>query len=358
VRRKWLLIPFIAIPMAFVLSIAIRRHEAPKALSYGVYWWHLSSSPDPEGLGILSSRGVKELFIRVAELKEGGDGRFLRVSPPLSKAIKALGMKVHMVIGLADSFRRSEMDPKELGDFIVRVISDYGDAFKGMGIKVEGIQMDLEGKDLDLADYIDLLDRIKGSLDGYRISIAIPYYWMDNPLIMPLAERADFLVPMMYDYMMGRTISEPLRVTDLGWIRDFTKKISRLKKPFYAAMPTYSYSSLYDPSGRLSIPWARIPLEDGMRSKAFKEIYRDGKEVGLMASSDVRIKGLRIPKGSALRFDIIDGRRLRECISEVRRHGGKWLKGLVFFRLGSKGEDLVMGADEIARVLDDIRGVR
>lgn len=358
--NKKILIPCFAILVALhliIIFILLTPSGAPKRLSYGIYRWHLGPSLDPRELQILSSKGVRELFIRVAELRsDTGDGRFLRISPDLRKAIKGSGMEVHIVIGFSDSFPRSGMDPEILGDSMVRTISHYRKAFESMNIKVKGVQVDMEGREVDLVDYIEVLDKIRSSVCGCEISITIPYYWMEDPLLKPLVKKVDFLVPMMYDYMVGRTLSEPFMVADPGWIKGFTRRVAKLGKPFYSAISTYSYSSLYDPSGRLSIQWTRISPRDLIRTGAFKEIEGDGRDRRFLATSGVKLKGINISRGSVIRFDMTDGRRLKEYISEAKRAGGKLLRGLVFFRLASKGEELVMDAEEIAEVLEKTTG--
>ncbi len=188
------------------MSIALVSSSSPR---YYVWHWHLKHELDNRSQSELSKIPVHGLFYRVGHFSAAGGHpsvRRLKKSfrfPGQFKSLKSF-KEIHLVYTFAnspaDSFVKNQLNlsPDEIIPWIVEVIKEDFVLFKGLNEKVQGVQIDLEGKHINFEIFERLMSALRSELPGVLLSITPMSSWHKKKGIKKVLNHVDFVVPMLY----------------------------------------------------------------------------------------------------------------------------------------------------------------
>jgi len=169
---------------------------------------------------------------------------------------------------------------------------------------------------------------------------------------------------MLYDYAKDKYVSVMVRVTDTKWIEDWVAKTDKLEVPFYAGIPTYSYSVIYDKKGKRYVSWAKSSPEDLSQNPDFELIkskrasvrgadeYNGDNVYTFKAIRDTYLENYELKKGSKVKIDFVTPYGITRYIEASKKSEARNLLGVAFFRYGYSHEELVLGYRDISRAIE------
>ena len=363
-----LLVILLSIPLQPIFA----QHPAPSKGNF-IWHWHLYNAPDLHVYARVKNLKMKGIFLHIGEFFYCDGNRefqFLQFHTySFENLIGNKNLELHLTFTFSANSRFTflkyfDNHTEDAISYIVDTIDSILDMFSCKKIRVDGIQLDMEGK-IDLSKYKSLIDSVRERFgEDYLISIAIPTYWYKKKDFTPLIKSADFIVPMLYDYAKDKYVSGMVRVTDTKWIEDWVAKTDKLEIPFYAGIPTYSYSVIYDEKGKRSVSWARSSPEDLSQNPDFElikskraNVRRTDKYNGdniyiFKAKRDTYLENYELKKGSKVKIDFVTPYGIARYIEASKKSEAKNLLGLAFFRYGYSHEELVSGYMEISRAIE------
>jgi len=283
-------------------------------------------------------------------------------------------------IHLAYSFGNSSLDPfvtaylnrkpAEAVAWICEHIREDFALYHALNHRVQGIQIDLEGGSIDFKIYQTLLDRLRELIPEVKLSITPMSSWVKRPSFQKLAESADLIVPMLYDFKRSRNAKYDLKVTDYHWLQKMVKLYDQLNKPVIYGIPTYSYSIVYDHTGKMEIPWALISPDsatENLRLSRGSMTYNLSKGDGestlsrdrvlkFQALEKVRFSNQSFQKGSTVKYNFLSPSAVAQYMEAVTETPSRWGRGIAFFRFGVPGEALVLDAWRLKAAINESFG--
>ncbi len=361
---------------AILISISVQsifaQHPAPSKGNF-IWHWHLNNAPDLHVYARAKDLKMKGIFLHIGEFFHcDGNPQFQLLqfhTHSFEKLIENKSLELHLTftfsaISQSTFLKYFDKHTEDATSYIVDTIDSILNIFNCKKIRVDGIQLDMEGK-IDLSKYKSLIDSVRERFgEDYLISIAIPTYWYRKKDFTPLIKSADFIVPMLYDYAKDRYVSGMVRVTDTKWIEDWVSKTDKLEVPFYAGIPTYSYSVIYDKKGKRSVSWAKSSPEDLSQNPDFelikskRAIVRGADEYNgdnvyiFKAKRDTYLENYELKKGSKVKIDFVTPYGITRYMGASKKSEAKNLLGVAFFRYGYAREELVVGYRDISRAIE------
>jgi len=374
-KSKTLIYSIALVSILITTSSVISAQAKHPVLQKGnfIWHWHLGTPPGNNVLKDIEKLSIKGVFLHVGEFSYYHDQFQFRSLNLNREAIHSLKKNKNLQLHLTFTFsggshfpflRQFHKKTPEAISFVIDTIHRYISSFSYLNISLGGIQLDMEGK-IDLGKYKLLVDAVEKEFgDRYLISITPPTYWYGKKGFKALIERVDFFVPMLYDYQKSKRVSGITRVTDSRWMERWIKKFNTLDKPFYAGIPTYSYSIIYDHQGKRIEPWAQAYPESLSQNPDFKlsQTSRanmsgtkkyDGDNVYIFeALRDTTLDKNDLKKGAKVKINIVTPRSITRYIKKINGLKTHNLTGISLFRYGYDRENLVAGKDEIGSALN------
>jgi hypothetical protein len=337
------------------------------------FWhWHRKTHLDKAGISKIIGWNFKGIFLQAGEFSYYNNSpqfNGLVFQADTFERLSALNdLQLHLVytFSAASKFnfvKYFNNDTNTAINYILRTIDSDLNIFKCRKLKVDGIQLDMEGRQLNISKYKKLIDAVAKKFGKkHLISITPEVSLSLLKRFSILIKNVDFFVPMIYDYAVGKNVNHPLKVTDTRWINSTVKKYRNLHKPFYAGIPSYSYSKIYDEKGNLVDPWAGVSLEGLSENPDFKLIKSrrntfgkakkyNGDNIYLFkALRDTELANYDLKKGAAVKFDMLTPQGVKEYISTVKKIKQKNLLGVAVFRYGYKWNRLIVGEDDMGKI--------
>ncbi len=342
------------------------KAKAKEPLKKGNFFWHWHRKT------CLSEKNVKKIL----EVKTKGiffhmgEFDYYRNEPRFKsfefkadtfKNLKELNLvQIHLVYTFSGTPKKAFVkyfndNTEDAIEFVLEEIESNLNIFQGKGLKISGIQLDME-TNVKLGNYTRLINIMAKRFGrDYLISITPRVYWYKKKGFRDLIKNVDFIVPMIYDYSIGKRAKSLMKVTDIKWIKTVLKKYKKIKKPFYAGLPTYSYCKIYNKKGRRVESWAILSVEEVSENKAFRLIKtKKGKGQNtyiFKALYSTKLSGYTFSPGWIVKFNILTLDLVKEYMNLVNTIEVHNLLGVVFFRYGYFKEDLVLNETEIAQAL-------
>ena len=336
---------------------------------YYIWHWHMQHEFDKSSLEVLESIPIKGVFYRTGHFSfPNQKPHFSTLNKTTSFIESFRNLDSFDEIHLAYSFGNSALDPfvKEyLNKNKVKAVEWMGEVIKNdfslyssLNTRVLGIQIDLEGSQIDFDIYRQLLDKIKSLLPGVRLSITPMSSWVKRKEFKKVADAVDMVVPMLYDFKRSSLADHDLKVTDYHWLQEMVKLYDDLGKPVIYGLPTYSYSIVYDQKGKMEIPWALISPDaatENLRlsrgnmtynlSKGKRETTRTRDRVlTFEVTEKLRLSNQTFAKGSKVKYNFLSPSAVAQFLEAVENTRSTWGRGVAFFRFGIPGEALVLDA--------------
>jgi len=249
-----------------------RFWRPPPPLEVALWYWHSPftvTASDAEQLKII---GVRRLFVRAGTFHIDGAG--VRLTQPQTWASRADGVDIHLVFNFDASVLRAfpAVPVESLAIAVLREFQRVRADAERSGLRVAGVQLDLDCPTSRLSKYADLLHRIHAGLTPRTtvLSItALPTWYRSGNLARVLAE-IDFAAPQYYEANVGASRSEYATVSQLRNTEDGLASAGWRGAPFFAGIPAYGHALVYSGSGRLVGAFHDMGLTEAIRSRKFR----------------------------------------------------------------------------------------
>jgi len=338
-----------------------------------IWHWHLSNAPHRDVYQEAEDLEIKGIFLHFGEFFYCDGNRQFQPLQFYTDSFENLrgnkNLELHLTFTFSANSRSTflkyfDNHTEDAISYTVDTIDSILNIFNCKKIRVDGIQLDMEGK-IDLSKYKSLIDSVGERFgEDYLISIAIPTYWHRKKEFISLIKSADFIIPMLYDYAKDKYVSGMVRVTDTKWIEDWIAKTDKLEIPFYAGIPTYSYSVIYNEEGKRSVSWAKSSPEELSQNPDFELIkskranvrgtnkYNGDNIYIFKAKRNTYLENYPLKKGSKVKIDFVTPYGIAKYIEASKKSKAENLLGVAFFRYGYSHEELVGGYREISRAIE------
>ncbi|HDS09677.1 MAG TPA: hypothetical protein ENN73_05555 [Firmicutes bacterium] len=343
--------------------------------SNAIFHWHSSSRLNKENLDKLYEVEYRVIFLKAGEFIWDSqtstpyykgfeiNREFLELKPELER------FQVHLVFlfegWFKNSFLTAYFNPKykTATEYVLKMVENQIKIFAYFEIPVSGIQMDVEGADVNFDKYEYLLDKINKKFGKeYLISITPMVGWAGRKDFRKLLKHTDFIVPMIYDYQNADKFGGSTRITDVAWIAETVKKYKELKEPFYAGVPTYSYRQYYSSYGKRRTTWGWVSPGDVSENETFKLVRSVKNQVKIDGNleyngdniyefevmKDTTLDRYHLKKGSHIVFNVITPQGLKIYLDTVKKEeDNKFFLGPALFRYASDLEKNIIRTSTI-----------
>ncbi len=358
------------------LILAVTGFAKPDVIySNSFFHWHASSKLTKKNLDKLNSIDYKVIFLKSGEfIWDSKSGTpyykgfemtkdFIELKSDLNK------YQIHSVFLFEGWYKKSfltayfNQDYKKATDYVILMIDNQLKIFSYFNIPVHGIQLDVEGADVNFDKYAYLLDKVSKKFGKrYLISITPMVGWAGKKKFKKLLKYTDFIVPMIYDYQNANKFGGSTRITDVVWLEKTIKKFIALKEPFYAGIPTYSYRQYYSSYGKRKTTWGWITPDQVTESETFKLLkstknivkqnggssYNGDNIYEFLVTKNTNLGRYYLKKGSHIVFNVITPQGLKMYLDIVKRlSDNKYLLGPALFRYASDREKNIITVEQV-----------
>lgn len=337
-----------------------------------IWYWNSSDSLDANSHGNLKKIGITKLFLKAGHFwhYNGSYGNAHFKFPEPSGYMK--NYEIHLVYTFSQSGRdnfyaRMLKDEKNATSFVLDSIKWQHSILEHDSHKVTGLQFDLEGH-VDLGLYTRFLKAVRKRFPKLALSIAVQPFWKKKPGFETLLKANDFYCLMLYDFSKSKTSGRISKIADLDWMISEISDFEQFKIPFYAGLPTYSYSLLYNSKGRLLNSWSPFRLEGLSENKYFRHLstrfsttgsyspvedtaslerkkvdnYNGEQITTFQAVDDLVYSNISIKKGYTVSIVRITPASVSLYLDRIKAGKFRYLVGNTYFRLGMDWEDHVL----------------
>ncbi|MBI5549295.1 MAG: DUF3142 domain-containing protein [Deltaproteobacteria bacterium] len=252
-RGRWL-------GVVALLCSGCRPVEAPAALEHRVYVWQRAWTEDVRASVAEHGGRFAALDLLGAQVTwDRASAAVPRVHPiALDKEAVASVAKAGRPVGLV---LRVEVPPEPLTGQGLSTIGDEAAVLltrcRALGLAPAEIQLDFDAPTARLGELVRLLQAIRDRVGPVPVAFTALPAWLGSRSLAEAASLADRFVLQVHSLDLARGPGPALvRSKDaLQW----AKKAEALGRPFWIALPTYSYLGALDESGRLLSAFAEAP---------------------------------------------------------------------------------------------------
>ena len=119
-------------------------------------------------------------------------------------------------------------------------------------VSVSGIQIDYDCPSSRLADYATFLKILKTRIPATELSVTALPTWLARPAFKEVAANTGHYVLQLHTFEIPRKPDDLTRVFLSNQAASCTETASRIGRPFYVSLPTYSYEVAYDAKNRFA----------------------------------------------------------------------------------------------------------
>ena len=216
-----------------------------------VYVWQEDwSSPVCQSV-TMAARSVDGFMVFGAEIRPD-DGKMRAVGKKVEwSALTSNSLPLTLVIRVSAERTLSKGGQSdELAKLLIQQAGRLIQAARRAGVKVAGVQIDLDCPTAHLAVYREIIRRVKSGLSGETLSITALPDWMRSREFKPLVREVSYFVMQVHALSPPKNIHDPYVLCDTSKLRDWVRGASSTGVPYYVALPTYGYRLFYDTAGK------------------------------------------------------------------------------------------------------------
>lgn len=271
---------------AVLLAIAVagwvwrRFFLPPPPMEVSFWYWHQPFKIPPDELAQLQAMGVRRIFVRAGTFHK--DAKGLRLTLPQRWAGSAGRLSLHLVFNFDASVLHdfAELSNEALTSAVLREIAAARAAAERAGLRVAGVQLDLDSPTSHLPKYADLLHRIRAGMPHPALALSITALptWYQSPNLEPVLHEIDFAAPQYYESHLGPSLGEYATVSQPAKAERGISAAGWRGAPFFAGVPAYGHALVYNRAGRLAGAFHDLSLCEALRNPAFRLDRRYGAD--------------------------------------------------------------------------------
>lgn len=248
--------------------------------------------------------------------------------------------------------------PLEVGSEVARVASELEQEAHRRGLRVAGIQLDIDSPTGKLPEYAIFLGRVKNGLrPGIQVSIAALLDWFrSGTAIDDVLDEVDEFVPQFYDVQDRRGHDGGTPIASRLEAAEWGSRLNRYRKRFRIGISTFGRAKQVD-RGDASQPgypavWMRYDLRpldiavDPAFSLQTSRTQANELVLSYQATRKTRVGYRDLEPGDRVQFVLASPEAVREAVGQAKLIRGN-CAGVVFFRWPGFDESLAMQPDEV-----------
>jgi hypothetical protein len=317
----------------------------PQEFRTAVWQWHAPLT------SIAKELPVDDAYVRAATLSYDGE----HLVPILPQRFeKGEARPVTLVFNFdAGAVRHFEELPVET---VRRIVLDtYGaakEAARKQGLKVQGIQLDLDCPARLLPRYAQLCREVKKGVGQDRLSITGLVSWIDDAKIGELLQALDLFVPQFYEGRLPRRFDDDVPVSDHASYARYRPKLIDLGQPYQVGVAAYGQALLFNAKKDLVGPYRGLSVAEAFRHPSLRllgiKTVAGERHVRFIADrADAKGRGL----GYGILFRVPTAESLAAALDAVRQDPPPNCAGAAIFRLPEAEEASTLPIPTLAAVL-------
>ena len=188
--------------------------------------------------------------------------------------------------------------------------------------QVVGVQFDYDCPTSKLNTYASFLKLFKAKVPDLEISITALPTWLNDRQFTALIKETDYYVLQFHSFEVPKTREQAREIFSNKRSRDYTKKASLLKHPYYISLPTYGYEVAFDSNGEF---------------------------IGLRAESANILWGDEIQHEVA----VVSVDKILDFLAYIKKEKPAFFKGICWFRLPIKTDEFNWDIKTLIAVLNN-----
>jgi Protein of unknown function (DUF3142) len=325
------------------------------------FWsWRTEAPSGSEIRNAFETTNSTTLFVRAGQI-DLVNGSVQRIRPVSGTSFPLC--ELHLVYNGTRNFLYGwdHLEPSSIARSIANTFDSDVQRTALRGSQVTGMQLDFDVPDRMLSKYAEVLDKIRGLIPmGTKLSITGLPAWVFVDDLKLVLDKVDFWIPQCYGLEIPASINERIPISSSADVERIMERVSRLDKPFYAGLSSYSYAILYAKDGSLVELRGDVDPASAAESTSFNLIKKEMLNFDDLASEnryvyqanqDVVLDGSTVHAGEVLAFDLPSSASLRASASTVRENAGPLLLGICLFRLPTAEDRTTLSLGEIAAAL-------
>ncbi len=268
-RRFVAVVLLIALVVIGWYVVSSKRSSGP--VDVCLWYWHSPFYYSPVETETLKETGIKLLFVRAGTVSTSGTAIEIILPQSWQKSEKL--PPGHLVYALDSGIVRhfEDLSNAAIADCIVSSFTRQKREAESAGLKVLGVQVDFDCATRLLPKYADLLSRIRRGLpDKTQLSITSLPTWFTSRDLRDVVGNVDFYCPQFYETQIGKSIADAYPVSDIRMLERGLESARRLGKPFYAGIPAYGHSFMFDDKGRLLGTYRGMSAAEAAQHPSFR----------------------------------------------------------------------------------------
>lgn len=265
-RPALLAAPVLLVPLWYFM----RPRAAPPPMRFGIWYWHSPFRLSKSESSQLDRMGIRQVFVRAGTFQKADRG--IRLTRPQEWASRADGLDIHLVFNFAyDIVRAFEKIPNEaMVESVVAEAWKQRTSAERAGLRVAGLQLDLDCPTRLLPKYADVLKGIRRRLDRTPLSVTALPTWFGSREVQRVADSVDFLVPQYYESKIPHTLDQFAPISRLSAMERGLRAAGRTGAPFYAGIPAYGHALVFDNHGKLLGTFHDLSVREAALHPAFR----------------------------------------------------------------------------------------
>jgi hypothetical protein len=348
---------------AGALFLLLKPDKQQRPLSIALWYWHTPFEVPESELELLKAAGIDTLYVRAATIADK-DGPVATLRQRWLSA--PMGIKVHLVFRFDRSMVSALERRPNLDDEISTIVKAHYERAMARGVKVVGVQLDLDCPTRLLPTYAKLARKVKEAIDPLLLSLTALPTWYTSDDVQQLAEAVDFLVPQFYENNVGSHLDDLRPISSISTISSTLNAADRIGHRYMAGLPAYGRALMYDEKGRLAGVQNDISARKALVHPSFKLLQAfAADEAGEMASEETfcgeevldLVAAQPAPNGRGKGYHLVYLLPTPQLvIRHVRflREAGVDCEGLILFRYPERSEQSTIPLSALVPALNGV----
>lgn len=339
-------LPLLLFPLTLVGCHRARPVSPPQEFRTAVWQWHAPFAPIPEGLP------VDDAYVRAATLSYDGE-RLLPILP--QRFEKGEGRPVTLVFNFdAGAVRHfEELRVESVRSILLDTYRAASEAARKQGLKVHGLQLDLDCPTRLLPRYAQLCREVKTGIGKDRLSVTGLVSWIDDAKLADLAQAVDLFVPQFYEGRLPRRFDDDVPVSDHSTYARYLPKLIELGRPYQVGVAAYGQALLFNAKKDLVGPYRGLSVAQAfrhpsLRFQGLKAVAGERHLRFVAVRADAKGRGL----GYGILYRIPTAESLAAALDAVRQNPPPNCSGVAIFRLPEAEEAATLPVPTLTAVLN------
>lgn len=359
--KKHLIISMCLLSVSLLILFILKPniHRKP---SISFWIWHSNASINSEQQKTLKKLKVKTLYLKAGEFEIKNDKAIFFNHQLNIRKRDFIKYKITLVYTFGSQFRKefTILNNLRIQEFIKNTIIKNINQFVKDNILVQGIQIDFDGPESKVKEYLGLIKYLKHNIqEDYELSCTVLFSWIKNQNFIKLIHSVDYYVPMLYFYESHDNINTFKPLIEYNKFKLMLNTFKLFQKKYYLGLPTFGNCYIYNPDQQIKYLDNQIKI-DYLLENNFQYIlniktYPYNKNINyeniyhFNLLSPLYLKNYIIPAGWHIIFDTITIQGLKKYYSNVTKHSDKNLKGVILFRFPKQQDNLVLSLKSIEK---------